>query len=320
MTAVVGILNKRGIAIAADSAVTFPNADKKVAQNQRGDKIIFSKDKVINSGDKMLRLKDRQPVAVMIVGCALLRNLPWDIIIRWYRKQSGSSGFPKFQEYIDHFKEFVESDIIPQYIRKDYIFTEVETTKLVFAGYGEDEPFPCICQYTVTGVENGKLQWSSDACRVISDKVESTIFTSGKSDIIDAIELGIQNKRIAPVYKQFQDLIDDVLDQAMFSRLKSKIDYAAIRNEIKELIAESGRKQLHNKLNDIAEYDLQKMACLAENLIKATELHRKISFQQEEVGGLVDLAVITKNDGFQWLNRKSWYEPSKGGRYGKFGI
>lgn len=320
MTAVVGILNKRGVAIAADSAVTFPNADKKVAQNQRGDKIIFSNDKVINSGDKMLRLKDGQPVAIMIVGCALLRNLPWDIIIRWYRKKSGSSGFSKFQEYIDHFKEFVESDIIPKYIHKDYIFAEVETTKLVFAGYGEKECYPCICQYTVNGVGNGKLQWSSDDCRVISDNVESTIFTSGKSDIIDAIELGIQNKRIAPIYKQFQDLIDNVLDQAMFSRLKSKIDYAAIRNEIKELIAESGRKQLHNKLNDIAEYDLQKMACLAENLIKATELHRKISFQQEEVGGLVDLAVITKNDGFQWLNRKSWYEPSKGGRYGKFGI
>jgi hypothetical protein len=62
------------------------------------------------------------------------------------------------------------------------------------------------------------------------------------------------------------------------------------------------------------------MACLAENLIKATELHRKITFRQEEVGGLIDLAVITREDGFQWLNRKSWYEPSKGGQYGKFGI
>ena len=59
---------------------------------------------------------------------------------------------------------------------------------------------------------------------------------------------------------------------------------------------------------------------MAENLIKATELHRKITFLQEGVGGLIDLAIITREDGFQWLNRKSWYEPSKGGRYGKFGI
>ena len=317
MTAVVGILNKRGIAIAADSAVTFTNADKKITQNQKGEKIIFSQDKVINSGDKMLRLKDGQPIAIMIVGCALLKNLPWDIIIRWYRKQNDSTGFTEFQQHIVHFKEFVESDVIPKYIKNNYMFSEPEASELVFAGYGKDEPFPSICQYTVTGIENGKLLWSSGPCRVISDKEGSAIFTSGKSDIIDAIEFGIQDKRIAPIYKQFQNLIDDVLLQAMMSR---KIDYPAIRDEIKELIAESGRNQFHNKLNAIAEYDLQKMACLAENLIKATELHRKITFQQEEVGGLVDLAVITKNDGFKWLNRKSWYEPSKGGRYGKFGI
>ena len=63
-----------------------------------------------------------------------------------------------------------------------------------------------------------------------------------------------------------------------------------------------------------------KMASLAENLIKATELRKKIMNEAEEVGGLIDLAVITKNDGFQWLNRKSWYDPSRGGQYGRFGI
>ena len=67
-------------------------------------------------------------------------------------------------------------------------------------------------------------------------------------------------------------------------------------------------------------YSLQKMAGLAETLIRATELYQNIMFQDETVGGLIDLAVITREDGFQWLNRKSWYEPSKGGQYGKFGI
>ena len=73
-------------------------------------------------------------------------------------------------------------------------------------------------------------------------------------------------------------------------------------------------------LKAIKNYSLQEMASLAETLIKATELHRNIMFKEETVGGLIDLAVITREDGFQWLNRKSWYEPSKGGQYGKFGI
>ena len=73
-------------------------------------------------------------------------------------------------------------------------------------------------------------------------------------------------------------------------------------------------------LDTVKDYSLQKMAGLAETLIRATELYQNIMFQDETVGGLIDLAVITREDGFQWLNRKSWYEPSKGGQYGKFGI
>jgi hypothetical protein len=62
------------------------------------------------------------------------------------------------------------------------------------------------------------------------------------------------------------------------------------------------------------------MASLAENLIHVTELYKKVQFQPENVGGLIDLALITREDGFTWLNRKSWYNPSRGGQYGKFGV
>lgn len=120
MTTIVGILNKRGIAIAADSAVTFTNAIQEITIQNKNEKVISIKDKVVNSGDKMLRLKDKQPVAVMIVGNALLSRIPWDVIIRWYRKQNDSSGFPAFQDYINNFKEFIESEIIPKYLSAEY--------------------------------------------------------------------------------------------------------------------------------------------------------------------------------------------------------
>jgi hypothetical protein len=63
------------------------------------------------------------------------------------------------------------------------------------------------------------------------------------------------------------------------------------------------------------------MARLAENLIAMTSFERHMTFSPEGVGGPIDLAVITKNDGFVWLNRKSWYHHKDvGGRYGKFGV
>ena len=51
MTAVIGILNKEGAAIAADSAVTV--------SNYRGEKIL-------NSANKMIRLSEVAPIGVMI--------------------------------------------------------------------------------------------------------------------------------------------------------------------------------------------------------------------------------------------------------------
>ena len=320
MTAIVGILNKRGIAIASDSAVTFTNAIQEVAIQNKNEKVISVKDKVVNSGDKMLRLKDNQPVAVMIVGNSLLTKLPWDVIVRWYRKQNDSSGFPKLEDYVQQFKVFVDSEIIASHIKNDVVLKENERTFLVFAGYGEDEAYPSIYQYEVTGINKSKLQWQLSGSANISGEQESNIFTSGQSDIIDAIELGIQNERIGVIRKRFQTLIEDLLTQNLLDSLIGKIDYPAIRQEVADLIRESGKDHLRQHLEAIKQFDLQKMACLAENLIKATELHRKITFRQEGVGGLVDLAVITREDGFQWLNRKSWYEPSKGGQYGKFGI
>ena len=325
MTAIVGILNKKGVAIAADSAATFLDADKRVTKNEKGEEVTQYQDIVINSGDKMLRLKDKQPVAVMTVQNANLVQIPWDVIIRWYRKQRDDSGFPNLPDYIKDFMAFVNSDVIKPHVKeKNISFDNSHKTYLVFAGYGETEPYPSICKCVVTGIKEGKIQYDK-GISIISDNQESKIFAEGQPDIIEAITYGVQTKRIDDICNRLSKLIKELVKlQNQYQNTPNlhldAIDDGTIRQEVKEVIDNS--KELHFKqLKDLVKgYNLQEMACLAENLIKATELHRKITFQQESVGGLIDLAVITREDGFQWLNRKSWYEPSKGGQYGKFGI
>lgn len=326
MTAIVGILNKKGIAIAADSAVTITNADKKVTIDENGKEVTQFQDIVINSGDKMLRLKDKQPVAVMIVQNARLVQLPWDVIIRWYRKQRDDSGFPKHIDYIEDFMAFVNSDVVKPHIKeKDISFDYSHKTYLVFAGYGESEPYPSICECVVTGIKEGKILYDNKGINTISDNQESIVFAEGQHDIIEAIKYGVQIDRIDDICNRLSKSLKELVNLQKHYKNTSNIqldaiDNGTIRQDVKEVIEKSIK--LHDKQLKklIKGYNLQEMACLAENMIKATELHRKITFQQESVGGLIDLAIITKNDGFQWLNRKSWYEPSKGGQYGKFGI
>ena len=108
MTAVVGLLNKRGIAIAADSAVTITR-DRKV--------------KIENSANKMLRMSDVNPISIMIVGSAAFHYTPWDIIVRRYRQKRGHQLFPTVQACIDDFFSYMltEKIFFPEDAQKNFL-------------------------------------------------------------------------------------------------------------------------------------------------------------------------------------------------------
>jgi hypothetical protein len=69
MTAVVGILNKKAVAIAADSAVTLHNG------------------KIFNKANKIFTLSKYHPVGIMIHNVDSLMGTPWETIIKIYRQQ-----------------------------------------------------------------------------------------------------------------------------------------------------------------------------------------------------------------------------------------
>lgn len=92
MTAIVAVLNKHAAAIAADSAVTMGNTHK-----------------VVNSANKIFTLSKYHPVAVMTYSNAAFMGVPWDIIIKEYRKELGEKAFPFLKDYVDDFIRFLHS-------------------------------------------------------------------------------------------------------------------------------------------------------------------------------------------------------------------
>lgn len=105
MTAEIAILNKSGIALAADSAVTIGS------------------EKVYNSANKLFTLSKYQPVGIMIYDSADLLSVPWEIIIKEYRRTLADTTFNTLQEYADHFWDFIKNDtkFFPDYIQEQYI-------------------------------------------------------------------------------------------------------------------------------------------------------------------------------------------------------
>jgi hypothetical protein len=50
------------------------------------------------------------------------------------------------------------------------------------------------------------------------------------------------------------------------------------------------------------------LAAMAEALVSLTSVRRRLSFQVETVGGPIDVAVISKGDGFIWIKRKNYFD------------
>jgi len=49
------------------------------------------------------------------------------------------------------------------------------------------------------------------------------------------------------------------------------------------------------------------LAAMAESLVNLTSFKRKVTMESETVGGPIDVAVISKGDGFIWIKRKHYF-------------
>ncbi|MEX2442994.1 MAG: hypothetical protein WD492_05290, partial [Alkalispirochaeta sp.] len=95
MTAEIAIINQRGIALAADSAITVSTGGGQ---------------KIFQSANKLFALSKYRPVAAMIYNNANFMDVPWEIIIKLYRERLGQRGFAELSEYAQDFLKFLEEN------------------------------------------------------------------------------------------------------------------------------------------------------------------------------------------------------------------
>lgn len=96
MTTEIGILNKSAVVLAADSAVTIFSGSQKTQ-------------KVFNTANKLFSLSKFAPVGIMIFGNASIMGVPWETIIKMYRKQLKNNKFDTLEEYCNNFFEFLNN-------------------------------------------------------------------------------------------------------------------------------------------------------------------------------------------------------------------
>lgn len=400
MTAIVGVLNKHAVAIAADSAVTMGNTHK-----------------VVNCANKIFTLSKYHPVAIMTYNNASFMGVPWDIIIKEYRKQLGSKSFPKLGDYANDFMDFLRrknffcddatqkdflmivlnifydlccneiciarniklgsltSDLLEEklnscmfdnkksekcsdfvsYTLDDFLsffgdniaeyasdkgiqrhglfaesffyylsakFSEPIYTGLVFVGYGEEEIYPSLQAFHVSIGVDGHLKYAVKETSVISDHASAAVIIPfAQVDVTQTIVRGINpnfqniiSNVITTSIKSFSELITGIIDsrpgnEDISSAIKGLDSGKIIQSITSQINKEMRETYTDPLLNTVVNLDKEDMANMAESFISLTSLMRRMQPGEETVGGPVDVAVISKGDGFVWINRKHYFKP-----------
>ena len=94
MTAEVAVMNKSAVALAADSAITITTGD-------------LNQSKVFNTANKLFTLSKYQPVGIMVYNSMELGGVPWETIIKEYRKNLAEEPLDTIKDYCDNFFNFL---------------------------------------------------------------------------------------------------------------------------------------------------------------------------------------------------------------------
>lgn len=154
----------------------------------------------------------------------------------------------------------------------------------------------CLAPFAQTDVTNTVVRGIDDDLRsVFYDKNEQSL-----SILLNTIVSKLAEAQ-AP-----QKLID----------ILTSLDVKSISKVFKDDMDDYIWKNYVSKLMDIVKFlGKEDLAEMAESLIKMTGLKRHVTTDEESVGGPVDVAVVTKCDGFVWIKRKHYFSPELNPNY-----
>ncbi len=107
MTCEIAIMNMHAVALAADSATT-------VTQFING----TEEKRFFKGANKIFQLSNHHPVGLMIFGTANLQKIPWEILVKDFRKNLGEKSFNKLNDYAKEFFDYITNH--RQLLTQDY--------------------------------------------------------------------------------------------------------------------------------------------------------------------------------------------------------
>lgn len=195
-----------------------------------------------------------------------------------------------------------------------------QRTGVVVSGFGEEDVYPSIVEYQIDGVINNKLQYKEKSYGSTGLDNKATIvpfaqsemvhtFIEGVDPFMKAIEDGYLTELFRKLPEHLLASMETCADEEK-KIIKDKITKACtgILADFKKSV-DDYRRQNHVQpiLDAVAFLPKDELAAMAESLVNLTSFKKKISLDAETVGGPIDVAIISKGDGFVWIKRKHYF-------------
>lgn len=196
---------------------------------------------------------------------------------------------------------------------------------IVIAGFGDIDPFPSVVSFNVEGLVDGIFKHRCEKTTAISlPDNPAAILPFAQRDVVDTFLDGIDprlaNRLKESVQTAFNDVLDGVLNglgtltgpeeqkTELANRLREQANEAVERcvQAVDGFKYESYQVPVSQVVTHLPKDELARMA---ETLVNITLFRRHVTPSAETVGGAIDVAVITKGDGFVWIERKHYFRP-----------
>ncbi len=194
---------------------------------------------------------------------------------------------------------------------------------LVFAGFGEEEIFPSLVEIVTDGVFGDVVKaYTKKHVDIDRAGIGAAVISFAQSEMVGRFMNGIDPEFMAYLRQFFEDSLvkvvsellgtDSQADQLSEQELPQRLEIVRGNLADFEEATNAFRWQRYNEpiLDIVNLLPKEELAGMAEALVSLTSLKRRVSTEEESVGGPVDVAVISKGDGFVWIKRKHYFDPS----------
>lgn len=193
-----------------------------------------------------------------------------------------------------------------------------QSSGLIFMGFGEKEVYPSSQLVTVGMMIGNNIRYRiEDPIYISPGTRDADIIPYAQRDVTLAVLTGIDPKYddeiSGAVRESFKSISEEIKNKIQDQTIAN--DIASVVDGVPQVLIDKLNKYRNEKItgpliNVLVNMGKEDMAEMAESLVNITSLKRKFTMNSsdESVGGPVDVAIITKGDGFIWLKRKNYFE------------